>query len=95
MSRQRSQATEAELAEALEPVVAEHGRSWIRYDEAEAVHQSKTDAEAILNQPWVGLAVAHMGFTFKKTVVRGAMDILAGKHAKSWNLSAQQQEDLS
>ena len=95
MARARSQCTASELAAALHPLVQEHGKSFLRYDESVEVSTAKTDVASLKKYSYVACAIRHLGMVHKKTVARAAFDELVAHFGPGWAMTDEQRQDWS
>ena len=94
-ARARFQGGPADLAAALRPFVQQHGKSWLRYCEAEQVKKAKLDAEACVKYGEIAAACRQLqgNMSFTKTVVEKCMKELAEQFCGKWGMTGQEATD--
>ena len=95
-SRPRADVSSEALAELLSPVAAEHGKSFLRYDENPQADKSKIDPKSILKQVYVANAIRDNGknsILLNKGTIKPCMEILFEKFSTAWKLTPDHKQD--
>jgi hypothetical protein len=93
MARARSEASAEDLVALLEPVAAQYGKSFLRYDDSKKVELAKTDPKAIAKYSYVAAAIHPAGLVHSRSAMRSCCQTLCDKFAPAWALSPEAIED--
>jgi hypothetical protein len=80
------------IAANLQPIIAKHGKSFVKYSEEAVMSQSKIDSKKILEAKLVLLTLGLQSWTIQKSTMLKAMELIVAEN-KSWKMTDSQVKD--